>query len=111
MLWRAWLQPQFGMLTQALVDYNLIRRRVQRAAWQDKIVCDCHCERQRRFEMVRGYLALVLLLISLCCPSWAQQAIRPDDAHIAAAESAITDPALRGHIRFLASDLLEGRGP
>jgi hypothetical protein len=61
--------------------------------------------------MARDHLALVLILFSLCCPSWAQQAIRPDDAHVTAAESAITEPALRGHIRFLASDLLEGRGP
>jgi Zn-dependent M28 family amino/carboxypeptidase len=35
----------------------------------------------------------------------------PSPAHIASAELAITEPALRGHIRFLASDLLEGRGP
>src|SRR3954451_19853731 len=43
--------------------------------------------------------------------SLAQHAIQPDAAQVAAAESAITEPALRGHIRFLASDLLEGRGP
>jgi Zn-dependent M28 family amino/carboxypeptidase len=51
------------------------------------------------------------MLVWLCRTSWAQQDIRPEDTHIAAAESAITEPALRGHIRFLASDLLEGRGP
>jgi Zn-dependent M28 family amino/carboxypeptidase len=61
--------------------------------------------------MVRGHFTLVLILFSLCRPSWAQQAVRPEDTHVAAAESAITEPALRGHIRFLASDLLEGRGP
>jgi Zn-dependent M28 family amino/carboxypeptidase len=39
------------------------------------------------------------------------QTTAPDQAHISAAEAAITDHALRGHIRFLADDLLEGRGP
>jgi Zn-dependent M28 family amino/carboxypeptidase len=37
--------------------------------------------------------------------------MRPDDAQVAAAELAVTEPALKGHIRFLADDLLEGRGP
>jgi Zn-dependent M28 family amino/carboxypeptidase len=46
-----------------------------------------------------------------CQPNFAQQATPPDTPHVAAAELAITEPALRGHIRFLASDLLEGRGP
>ena len=41
---------------------------------------------------------------------WAQQPIRPDETQVAAAELAITEQALRGHIRFLADDLLEGRG-
>lgn len=41
----------------------------------------------------------------------AQTAITPDPAHVAAADSYVTDQALRGHIRFLADDLLEGRGP
>lgn len=44
-------------------------------------------------------------------PAIAQNAIQPDAGHVAAAESAITEQALRGHIRFLADDLLEGRGP
>lgn len=61
--------------------------------------------------MVRSCLALGLLLASFCRSGWAQQPIRPDDSQVAAADSAITEPALRGHIRFLASDLLEGRGP
>jgi Zn-dependent M28 family amino/carboxypeptidase len=43
--------------------------------------------------------------------SLAQHAIQPDAAQVAAAELALTESALRGHIRFLASDLLEGRGP
>jgi Zn-dependent M28 family amino/carboxypeptidase len=84
---------------------------VQRAVWQDKILCDCHDPAAGDFEMARVPLALLLILLTPSRPSWAQQAVRPDDAHIAAAESAITEPALRGHIRFLASDLLEGRGP
>jgi Zn-dependent M28 family amino/carboxypeptidase len=41
----------------------------------------------------------------------AQNTIQPSAAHIAAAEAAITESALRGHIRYLADDLLEGRGP
>ncbi len=39
------------------------------------------------------------------------QPIQPDAGHVAAAEAAIHEQGLRGHIRFLASDLLEGRGP
>jgi Zn-dependent M28 family amino/carboxypeptidase len=42
---------------------------------------------------------------------FAQEAVQPQAAQVAAAELAITDSALRGPIRFLASDLLEGRGP
>jgi Zn-dependent M28 family amino/carboxypeptidase len=57
--------------------------------------------------IVSSYLALALN----CQPSFAQQAAPPEAAHVAAAELAINEPALRGHIRFLASDLLEGRGP
>ena len=57
-----------------------------------------------------GAIACVLLLL-WCQPGLAQQTIRPDDSHISAAELAITEQALRGHVRFLASDLLEGRGP
>jgi len=41
----------------------------------------------------------------------AQSPITPDPAYVAAAESCLTEQALRGHIRFLADDLLEGRGP
>jgi Zn-dependent M28 family amino/carboxypeptidase len=52
-----------------------------------------------------------LLAIAVCRPGWTQHVIRPDDAQVAAAELAITEQALRGHIRFLADDLLEGRGP
>jgi Zn-dependent M28 family amino/carboxypeptidase len=53
----------------------------------------------------------LLAAATLCWPAIAQEVIRPDDAQSAAAEQAITEQALRGHIRFLASDLLEGRGP
>src|SRR6478672_8360633 len=59
--------------------------------------------------MARILIAFPFLL--LCQSALAQTAIRPDDVQIAAAERAITDSALRGHIRFLADDLLEGRGP
>ena len=41
----------------------------------------------------------------------AEQPIVPPPGEIASAEFAITDPALKGHIRFLADDLLEGRAP
>lgn len=63
----------------------------------------------------RCFAALIafgcLTLLSIRHSIFAQQATPPDAAYIAAAELAIHDPALRGHIRFLASDLLEGRGP
>ncbi|HZN34313.1 MAG TPA: M28 family peptidase [Pirellulaceae bacterium] len=52
-----------------------------------------------------------ILVIAAGPPLAAQDAIAPDAALVAAAERAITEPALRGHIRFLAGDLLEGRGP
>src|SRR5687768_5516071 len=51
------------------------------------------------------------ILAAICSPGMAQEAIRPADEQIAAAEAAIHEQGLRGHIRFLASDLLEGRGP
>jgi len=54
---------------------------------------------------------LVGLLVGASQPLSAQQPIQPETEQIAAAELAITESALRGHIRFLASDLLEGRGP
>jgi Zn-dependent M28 family amino/carboxypeptidase len=61
--------------------------------------------------------AIIACYFTLACPpnfaqeATPQQATSPEAAHVAAAESAITEQALRGHIRFLASDLLEGRGP
>ena len=63
-----------------------------------------------------GRLAITMALgsvtiASLNQPAVGQSSVRPDNAHVAAAESAINEQALRGHIRFLASDLLEGRGP
>ena len=60
---------------------------------------------------VIGPTAMLLTMATVCQWAWAQDGIRPSDAHVAAAELAITEPALRGHIRFLADDLLEGRGP
>ncbi len=54
--------------------------------------------------------ASVFALMSFCESSLAQQVTRPDDIYVSAAEGAINEQALRGHIRFLASDLLEGRG-
>lgn len=64
-----------------------------------------------RSRMASGATVGALALVAFCQPSFAQQAIQPDAVHVSSAELAITEPALRGHIRFLASDLLEGRGP
>src|SRR5262249_49907817 len=52
-----------------------------------------------------------LPLIAICRLAAAQPAIEPGAEQVAAAQQAITERALRGHIRFLADDLLEGRGP
>lgn len=60
--------------------------------------------------MVRPVVAACFLLTA-CSLCLAQNAIQPDAAYLASAELAITEQALRGHIRFLADDLLEGRGP
>jgi len=56
---------------------------------------------------------LLALIVITCIYSTlsAQESIQPNSALIASADLAITEPAIRGHIRFLASDLLEGRGP
>ncbi len=64
-----------------------------------------------RIRLVLSNLALVLALPHACQPLLAQNTVQPEAAHIAAAELAIHEAALRGHIRFLADDLLEGRGP
>jgi len=58
------------------------------------------------------YLAgMIVLTLTLNGPAVAQQTYVPTEAQIKAAESSINEQALRGHIRFLADDLLEGRGP
>lgn len=69
-----------------------------------------------RRRLVAAIISSYLTLVAICQPNFAQQATGsdaagPDAAHVAAAELAINEQALRGHIRFLASDLLEGRGP
>src|SRR5439155_19273045 len=58
-----------------------------------------------------GKLAIGLVILPVWRSVWGQSVIRPDDSQIAAAELAIHESALRGHIRFLADDVLEGRGP
>jgi Zn-dependent M28 family amino/carboxypeptidase len=58
-----------------------------------------------------GVMATVLLVASVCGPVYGQRAFQPEDAHVKSAELAIHEQALRAHIRFLADDLLEGRGP
>src|SRR5262245_22654309 len=62
-------------------------------------------------QLVHPIGACLLVVASLCGTGLAQSGIRPPEEQVAAAELAITDAALRGHIRFLADDLLEGRGP
>lgn len=56
-------------------------------------------------------LFCLICFAALCHTALAQPAIQPSDAEVSAAERAIHAEALRGHIRFLADDLLEGRGP
>jgi Zn-dependent M28 family amino/carboxypeptidase len=53
----------------------------------------------------------MLIIASICSTASAQNGLPPSNEQVSAAEMAITDTALRGHIRFLADDLLEGRGP
>ncbi len=48
------------------------------------------------------------LLLTLAAPSFAQSAVPPA---VQAAEAAINPENIRAHVRFLADDLLEGRGP
>src|SRR5262245_43654766 len=66
--------------------------------------------------MIRNWFLYALMAgvigaASDCQPAFAQAAVRPEDAQVKAAELAIHEAALRGHIRYLADDLLEGRGP
>ena len=53
-------------------------------------------------------LMLMLTILSVPALVFAQL---PTKSQTAAAETAITDSRLRAHIKFLADDLLEGRGP
>ena len=55
-----------------------------------------------------GVLALLFTILLLPI---AVEAQLPNKSQIAAGDSAITDARLRAHIKFLADDLLEGRGP
>jgi len=58
-----------------------------------------------------AFLSAVLVFFFPAPTARSQQLISPDPAQITSAEQSITEPALRAHIRFLADDLLEGRGP
>src|SRR5947208_12543131 len=53
----------------------------------------------------------LLVLAAICSAGYSQGIVQPPPKQIAAADLAITDAAIRAHIRFLADDLLEGRGP
>src|SRR3954454_23462917 len=70
--------------------------------------------RRAAMDRVRLVLSVAIGLLAMASKARqasAQNATGPDGAQVAAADLAITEPALRGHIRFLADDLLEGRGP
>ena len=59
---------------------------------------------------------IFVCVIGSCCPGVSFLTAQTDVAEVdksvhQAAKSAINESALRGHIRFLADDLLEGRGP
>src|SRR3982751_197919 len=59
-------------------------------------------------------LTIPTAILSFCLAAEcarSQQPIQPDQPQFTTAEQSITEPALRAHIRFLADDLLEGRGP
>src|SRR5262245_54928587 len=58
-----------------------------------------------------GGLIFALVIVAAGQSVLAQSVLQPGEAQIAAAELALHESALRGHIRFLADDLLEGRGP
>jgi hypothetical protein len=64
-----------------------------------------------RIRLAVGITASVLAFAAVGQPLGAQNLVQPEGAQVAAAKLAINEPALRGHIRFLADDLLEGRGP
>src|SRR5437763_6026762 len=64
-----------------------------------------------RCRCLLALAATIVAIVVASQPLWGQGRIQPPDAQVAAAELAITEQALRGHIRFLADDLLEGRGP
>src|SRR5262245_60390995 len=78
------------------------------AAAQRLLARSCH---MNRTGIVLATTQSLLAVAVVCRPGWAQNASRQNDAQVAAGELAITEQALRGHIRFLADDLLEGRGP
>jgi Zn-dependent M28 family amino/carboxypeptidase len=66
--------------------------------------------------MPRNRTGLLMMIVAVATATThrdtcAQEANRPEAAWIAAATGAITESALRGHVRFLADDALEGRGP
>jgi Zn-dependent M28 family amino/carboxypeptidase len=65
--------------------------------------------RLRRIELRKNFVAAtaVVSLLSVSCGLWAQ-AVPPD---VKAAMASIDGEKIRAHVRFLADDLLEGRGP
>ena len=64
-----------------------------------------------RIRLILTSLSFALVVAAVWRPLLAQNLIQPEESQIAAAELAINESGLRGHIRFLADDLLEGRGP
>jgi len=65
--------------------------------------------RLRRIELRKNFVAAtaVVSLLSVSCGLWAQ-AVPPD---VKTAMASIDGEKIRAHVRFLADDLLEGRGP
>ena len=63
----------------------------------------------RRIELRKNFFtaAAVASLMSVSCGLWAQ-AVPPA---VKAAADSIDGEKIRAHVRFLADDLLEGRGP
>jgi hypothetical protein len=62
-------------------------------------------------SFVKSHFAISALLLSLFGQAFAQQATAPIPPAVQTAEAAIHAENIRAHVRFLADDLLEGRGP
>jgi hypothetical protein len=68
---------------------------------------------QKPISLTSIFSIVVVAFVSLtaCDPLFALVQNEPNAAHAAAADKGITESSLRADIKFLADDLLEGRGP